>query len=94
MKLATIDIDRAAIVRQDGKILVGDCNRCGECCKVSPPYPGEDGACIYLVKDQLVDGELVYRCDVYFKRPFGCALWPEVDDELPEECSLSWEEEG
>lgn len=48
----------------------GDCNRCGECCKL--PYP-----CPFLRYDE----EGLSTCTVYSLRPPSCRKYPRTDDE-------------
>lgn len=60
---------------------IGECNRCGECCRSGDPFAGTEGrpaiagACPKLARD----GE-VYACtdrsaaNTYYTN--GCALWP------------------
>ncbi|MFP4062180.1 MAG: hypothetical protein ACLFNA_08925 [Halochromatium sp.] len=48
----------------------GDCNRCGECCKL--PYP-----CPFLRYD--ADG--LSRCSVYHARPPSCRKYPRTASE-------------
>jgi hypothetical protein len=55
----------------------GECNRCGECCKL--PYP-----CPFL----RYDAEGLSTCSVYFARPPSCRKYPRTADEnvTPEQC--------
>jgi hypothetical protein len=48
----------------------GDCNRCGECCKL--PYP-----CPFL----RYDAEGLSSCAVYFARPPSCRKYPRTATE-------------
>lgn len=55
----------------------GDCNRCGECCKL--PYP-----CPFLRYDE----QGLSRCAVYSLRPPSCRKYPRIASEnlTPESC--------
>lgn len=55
----------------------GDCNRCGECCKL--PYP-----CPFL----RYDGDELSSCAVYSLRPPSCRKYSRTDSEnlTPESC--------
>jgi Fe-S-cluster containining protein len=90
--LAIVDMDNHSLVEMEGKKLVGECNFCGVCCRGDKvPFPKDEGPdCKYLTKE-LYEGEDRYVCSIYFRRPIGCALWPEPDDEMPEECCFRWE---
>jgi Fe-S-cluster containining protein len=48
----------------------GDCNRCGECCKL--PFP-----CPFL----RYDDEGLASCAVYYARPPSCRKYPRTADE-------------
>ena len=95
---AIVDLDSFQIIRtEDKRVLVGECNRCGECCKgpnvpfPHPPLPPYD-RCKQLVQDQVNDqGEPIFRCDCYAVRPVGCALWPISEVESPVECGFHYE---
>ena len=101
--LATVDLDKHQLARAGNMALAGECNRCGACCKgTEVPFPREDGQpdCKYLVMER-VDGQPRARCDIYRRRPVGCALWPKppkadeakegTADSVPPECGLRWE---
>jgi len=87
--IAIVDMERLQILEVDGRKLEGECNQCGVCCQQQVPFPGKDGACIYLVMET-VDDKPKGRCEVYRERPAVCALWPMPEEELPEECGFSW----
>lgn len=55
----------------------GECNRCGECCKL--PYP-----CPFL----RYDAEGLSTCSVYFARPPSCRKYPRTASEnvTPDAC--------
>jgi hypothetical protein len=94
---AIVRLDNYTLVEMDGQVLVGDCNQCGKCCGPDgvPPFPNDDGICKYLISDQVNEqGKRIYRCEIYRRRPVSCALYPELDDPVPDECSLSWEPKG
>ena len=61
---------------------VGDCNRCGECCKL--PYP-----CPFLRYD--ADG--LSMCAIYTFRPPSCRKYPRTAEEnlTPQVCGFSFE---
>ena len=60
---------------------VGDCNRCGECCKL--PYP-----CPFLRYD--ADG--LSMCAIYTFRPPSCRKYPRTAEEnlTPQVCGFSF----
>jgi hypothetical protein len=95
METAIVNMDLYRIVRMGDYETVGECNRCGECCigahvpfkrDPSDPFPLR---CAFLVCDQVDDdGNRFFRCECYDKRPVGCALWPQPDSKVPEDCGL------
>ena len=89
---AVVDCNSGNIVSQQGKRLRGECSKCGECCRMpGVPYPDyEKKCCRYLSRKHSGDG-MIFICNIYPVRPIGCALWPEVIDKLPEECTLYFE---
>ena len=92
-RLAQVDLNEGRIVRQDGAVLCGSCSRCGTCCmQAGVPFPNADKTkCKRLRPDQTKsDGSNTFKCSVYRIRPLQCALWPEVDDEMPPECTYYW----
>lgn len=90
---ALVDLNEHRIISQNGKVLRGQCCRCGECCiHVHVPYKQNFNSwCEKLVKQRTRDG-VRFLCSIYRIRPVGCALWPEPTDELPEACTFRWEE--
>ncbi len=75
--------------------LLGECNRCGECCKdvnmVLPEFQKEDGTCKHFSYES-VNGEKLGACGVIWARPSFCLIYPrDPRDPLPEKCSHSWE---
>lgn len=60
---------------------VGECNRCGECCKL--PYP-----CPFL----RYDAEGLSMCAIYAFRPPSCRKYPRTEDEnlTPQVCGFSF----
>lgn len=82
-----VELDNGEVWRVEGY-----CNRCGECCHstVPPLYRNEEGGCRFLVYEN-VDGHRVSRCETYFDRPMGCALYPKDPyAKLPDKCSYNW----
>jgi len=67
----------------NGKRRIGQCHRCGQCCKQSN--------CKYLIYET-IDGKVTYRCDVYSQRPLACAMWPMPEDEQPDGCGFHYED--
>lgn len=62
------------ITAVNGKRLIGECQRCGWCCR--------NAHCEYL-KMETLNGKVNAVCIIYNRRPIACALWPlpdEVDD--------------
>ena len=94
---AVVDINSGNIVSQQGRILKGECSKCGKCClSTGVPYPDEDNLrCRHLREKSDGDGMQIYICDIYSIRPVGCAFWPEIIDfennQVPEECTLYFE---
>ena len=83
-KVVKVDLDLGPRITEDsGYELVGSCSRCGACCVAI--------GCQH-VGTEAVDGQLLYKCDIYWSRPYGCALWPKYEDELPESCGFAWAE--
>ncbi len=74
--------------------LVGECNRCGECCKDLMPlqdFQKEDGTCKHF-SYETVNGERLGKCGVMWARPAFCLIYPrDPKEKLPDECSFSWE---
>lgn len=92
-RLAEVDLNQGRIISQDGAILCGYCSCCGVCCmQAGVPYPTADKTkCKRLRPDETnSDGSNTFKCSVYRIRPLQCALWPEVDDEMPPECTYYW----
>lgn len=65
---------------------VGECNRCGKCCKaIREDHPlGSKEGCRYL-SDQ--GSEMLCGLEIF--RPFGCAI---ADPEGIETCTVKWEQ--
>jgi Fe-S-cluster containining protein len=64
--------------------VIGECKRCGKCCEALN--------CEHLSYAE-ENGQKVAVCDVYWTRPWGCALYPrDPTDDLQEGCGYSWEE--
>ena len=74
--------ERYQIVSQNNHILKGECNRCGACC--------ERLKCEHL-KHETLDYVPRAVCSIYNKRPVWCAIWPQIDDDLPHGCGFHWE---
>jgi hypothetical protein len=75
--------------------LIGECNRCGQCCDVYkmfiPEFSDEHGKCNKLFYETL-NGERVASCKILWSRPAGCLIYPrDPYEELPEKCSYKWE---
>lgn len=48
--------------------------------------------CKHLAKESL-NGTKMFKCADYYKRPFGCALYPfDPEDELIQGCGYRWED--
>jgi hypothetical protein len=78
-----VDLDNPANVRiidVDGTPLIGECKRCGECCRILN--------CEHLI-EETIDDKFVARCAIYQKRPVRCVIWPLPDDELPDNCGYT-----
>jgi Fe-S-cluster containining protein len=69
------------IVSIDGQRLLGGCHRCGACC--------ERAGCAHL-SFELFNGQRRAVCEIYSHRPVGCALWPDLEDVIPEGCGYAW----
>ena len=72
----------------------GECNQCGECCKISPPFwfRDKEGKCIHLGEDNLchIDSYYVPDEDGDHTKPWFCRFWPyDLEAFLmnPEKCS-------
>jgi Fe-S-cluster containining protein len=92
--IATVDLDNYVLLEIEGHVLTGECNRCGACCMYNAPFPDpfQDGRCKHLISDEVnAAGEPIFRCEIYNKRPVGCALWPDLDDPVPSVCGLAWQ---
>lgn len=85
--LALVDLDRMQIVAVGGRMLWGECLRCGQCCRLVHGGRG----CEHLAVERVDDRDRWY-CGVYFDRPARCALWPQPQDPRPEGCGWSWED--
>lgn len=75
--------------------LVGECNRCGECCKdvkmTLPEFQKSDGTCKHFEYEK-VNGDTLGKCNVIWARPAFCILYPrDPGEKLPEKCSYKWE---
>jgi hypothetical protein len=75
--------------------LIGECNRCGQCCEEMrmfiPEFANKNGGCKKLYYETL-NGEKVASCDILWSRPAGCLMYPrDPYEELPEKCSYKWE---
>jgi hypothetical protein len=65
-------------------ILKGQCNRCGECCRINMK-------CKYL-KYEMIDGKKIAKCSIAWKKPTNCVLYPrDPYDPLPCKCTYYWE---
>lgn len=74
-------IVRSATDNAGTKYLAGDCNRCGQCCEAVD--------CRFL-EFEMFDDERRAVCKIYSTRPVWCALWPEPDDKIPDDCGFQW----
>jgi Fe-S-cluster containining protein len=85
MTIAIVDIETQRIINVAGLKLVGSCLRCGTCCR--------NINCKHIVSDSYdIDGNKIWRCDIYFSRPMGCALFPKPNDfEKIPECGFHYE---
>ena len=94
-RVVTLDMNEHRIMEQGDKVLCGYCCQCGACCiGTHVPYPKEGGGCKRLLPHGTAeDGSTEkFICKVYRIRPVGCALWPEIDDKLPESCTYYWKD--
>jgi hypothetical protein len=80
---ALVDIDRMRIIAVGGKVLMGECVRCGDCCK----------PCEHLFTENQ-NGKMVHVCRNYFSRNMRCALYPQPDDPKQPDCGYWYEEHG
>jgi hypothetical protein len=89
MNDCVITIRNNKIIDVDGKMLKGECNRCGMCCSVyEAGFP-----CKHLIFETWnigkEDERQVAMCNPktlhggYFGRMVGCAIYPLPDDILP-----------
>jgi len=91
-------------ITPDGKVIkqVGQCNRCGECCKLYPPvgFETEQGICKYLVYDKKSG---LYSCKIHYNKPYRCKYFPFlptmrrgewISPFKPSKCTLNYEYEG
>lgn len=80
---------------KNGKLhkLTGECNRCGDCCKLpGVPYPTPEGPCEKLRMNDDA-GVVTGECTIQWIKPWCCAMWPRDPDEaLPERCGFEWVE--
>lgn len=97
---ALVDCNSGNIVSQNGKKLLGECNKCGKCCRFEDeptvPYPDFIKRCCSHLVPKIIGGQQRYVCDIYSIRPVSCGFWPEITDfennQVPEECDLYYEE--
>jgi Fe-S-cluster containining protein len=83
MTLALVIIEEQRIVSVNGRRLLGECRRCGACCRAT--------GCTHIVQDEVLeDGSRPWRCDIYHTRPMGCALWP-LPDQVREDCGFHYQ---
>lgn len=85
-RIALVDMDKLRLLMYDGKVLRGECNRCGKCCRAIKQGKG----CEYL-QVEMVDDKPRHFCSIYFERPARCALWPMFGDPVPDGCGFWWE---
>ena len=74
--------EKYRVLAQNDFILKGQCKRCGACCLRLN--------CQYLEFETLNDTKQAV-CKIYNKRPVWCAIWPQIDDTLPDKCGFYWE---
>ncbi len=76
--------EKMRIVDVDGRRLLGECKRCGKCCKINRDCPE--------VVNETLDGKPWHVCKIYFDRPVRCAIWPLSGDPIPEGCGFHYED--
>lgn len=88
-KVETVTLENGEIWK-----LVGECNRCGQCCELGCPtkeFNDAEGNCQFYFKET-VNGEELGACKIIWNRPYGCVMYPSNPyEELLEKCSYSWE---
>jgi len=82
MRVALIDADRLRLLELNGKRLIGECRRCGACCKLTK---------CELLGVEMVDDKPRHFCKDYHNRSMRCTLWPYPGDPIPEGCGFHWE---
>jgi len=92
-RVAYVDLETGHIMQQENAILCGSCSRCGACClgeTVPFPHPVKL-KCIHLKRAASINhGTKQFRCAIYSNRPMRCALWPELKNKIPKQCTLYW----
>jgi hypothetical protein len=88
--------NRISILKDKVYVVDGECNLCGECCKIRCPYEEwvdkDTGWCKYLKKEILNDNP-IWRCTNYFNKAYTCYIYPHQPlDDIPDYCSFKWKE--
>ncbi len=81
MRKAIIDLDTGRLLEVEGKVLTGECLRCGKCCR----------DCEHLIWDTYLDHartKSISRCGFQIKK--FCILAPYPEDVMPEGCGFNW----
>ena len=75
--------------------LLGECNRCGECCEKTkmpvPEFRDKNGHCKHF-KYEKQNGKELGACNIFWGRPSFCLLYPrDPGEKLPGPCGYKWE---
>ncbi len=84
------DLENAKVISVNGIKLLGECKRCGACCRDFFEKPHFEATCPFLT--YRADGYA--HCMTYETRPMICVMFPnDPEQALPETCGYYWGEE-
>jgi hypothetical protein len=86
--------NRISILKDEVYAVEGECNFCGECCKLRCPYDEwideETGWCKYLKYEKYNDID-TWKCTNFWNKAYMCYIFPHQPlDDIPEYCSYNW----